>query len=154
MIPTKQNVSKRPSSVFWKRISIRQKQGHYRLPIAAAQWGRPSRSQLCRRQLDTLASLCEYVHQRYNPQPPRDSLVAHHNAARGKQGFNIAQALSTRRRERRMGRLKSSGSMQQFLSVHDAIYNHFNLQHHLVSCRNLHQTRARSFNEWFEIVAA
>ena len=33
----------------------------------------------------------------------------------------------TRRRERRMGRFKSPGSMQRFLSVHDAIYNHFNL---------------------------
>jgi putative transposase len=32
----------------------------------------------------------------------------------------------TRRRERRMGRFKSHGSMQRFLSVHDAIYNHFN----------------------------
>ena len=60
----------------------------------------------------------------------------------------------TRRRERRMGRFKSLGSMQQFLSVHDAIYNQFNLQRHLVSRRTLHQTRDRAFAEWFEIVAA
>ncbi len=60
----------------------------------------------------------------------------------------------TRRRERRMGRFKSPGSMQRFLSVHDAIYNHFNLQRHLVSRRTLRQTRARAFTEWFEIVAA
>jgi putative transposase len=60
----------------------------------------------------------------------------------------------TRRRERRMGRFKSPGSMQCFLSVHDAIYNQFNLQRHLISRRTLHQTRARAFAEWFEIVAA
>ena len=33
----------------------------------------------------------------------------------------------TRLRERRMGWFKSPGSMQRFLSVHDAIYNQFNL---------------------------
>ena len=60
----------------------------------------------------------------------------------------------TRRRERRMGRFKSPGSMQRFLSVHDAIYHHFNLQRHLISRQTLHHTRARSFAEWFEIVAA
>ena len=60
----------------------------------------------------------------------------------------------TRRRERRMGRFKSRGSMQRFLSVHDAIYNQFNLQRHLVSRRTLRQTRARAFAEWREIVAA
>lgn len=47
----------------------------------------------------------------------------------------------TRRREHRMGRFKSPGSMQRFLSVHDVIYNHFNLQRHLMSRRTLHQTR-------------
>jgi putative transposase len=60
----------------------------------------------------------------------------------------------TRRRERRMGRFKSPGSIQRFLSVHDAIYNHFNLQRHLISRPILHQTRARAFTEWCEIVAA
>jgi len=60
----------------------------------------------------------------------------------------------TRRRERRMGRFKSFGSMQRFLSVHDTIYNHFNLHRHLISRRTLHQTRAKAFTEWFEIAAA
>jgi len=61
---------------------------------------------------------------------------------------------SDRRRERRMGRFKPPGSMQRFLSVHDAIYNHFNLQRHLISRRTLHQTRTSAFAEWNEIVVA
>jgi putative transposase len=48
----------------------------------------------------------------------------------------------TRRRKRRF---KSPGSMQRFLSVHDAIYNHFNLQRHLISRQTLRQTRAKAF---------
>ncbi len=58
----------------------------------------------------------------------------------------------TRRRERRMGRFKSPGSMQRFLSVHDAIYNHFNLQRHLISRRILRQMRASAYVAWNEIV--
>jgi len=60
----------------------------------------------------------------------------------------------TRRRERRMGRYKSPGSMQRFLSVHDAIYNHFNLRRHLISRPNLRQTRAKAYVAWNEFVAA
>jgi len=60
----------------------------------------------------------------------------------------------TRRRERRMGRYKSPGSMQRFLTVHDAIYHVFNLQRHLISRRTLHQMRARARAKWREIVAA
>jgi putative transposase len=60
----------------------------------------------------------------------------------------------TRRRERRMGRFKSPGSMQRFLSIHDAIYNHFNVQRHLISRQTLRQTRAEVFAEWHQIVAA
>ncbi len=60
----------------------------------------------------------------------------------------------TRRRERRMGRFKSCGSMQRFLSVHDAIYNHFNIQRHLISRKTLHKARAQAYVEWRKIVAA
>ena len=60
----------------------------------------------------------------------------------------------TRRRERRMGRFKSLGSMQRFLSTHDAIYNHFNLQRHLISRPILRQMRASAAAEWDQIVAA
>jgi len=60
----------------------------------------------------------------------------------------------TRRRERRMGRFKLPGSMQRFLSVHDAIYDHFNVQRHLISRPVLRQMRARAAAEWHQIVAA
>jgi putative transposase len=60
----------------------------------------------------------------------------------------------TRRRERRLGRFKSPGSMSRFLSVHDAIYNQFNVQRHLISRRTPHQTRTTPLAEWHEIVAA
>ncbi len=59
----------------------------------------------------------------------------------------------TRRRERRMGRFRSPGSMQRFLSVHYAIYNQFTLQRHLISRPILRLMRANAFAEWREIVA-
>jgi putative transposase len=60
----------------------------------------------------------------------------------------------TRRRERRMGRFKSAGSMQRFLSVHDAVYNQFNFQRHLISRPVLRQMRASAYVAWNEIVTA
>ena len=60
----------------------------------------------------------------------------------------------TRRRERRMGRFKSPGSMQRFVSVHAAIYKQFNLQRHLISRRTLRQMRAKAMAGWHQIVAA
>jgi len=60
----------------------------------------------------------------------------------------------TRRRERRIGRFKSSGLMQRILSVHDAIYYHFNFQRHLISRKTLHQTRSTAYAEWGKTVAA
>ena len=60
----------------------------------------------------------------------------------------------TRRRERRMGRFKSPSPMQRFLPVHDAIYNHLNLQRHLISHPILRLMRARSAAEWHQIIAA
>ena len=41
--------------------------------------------------------------------------------------------LVIRRRERKQQRFKSQGSAQRFLSSHDAVYNCFNRQPHLIS---------------------
>jgi len=43
--------------------------------------------------------------------------------------------------------------MQQFLSTHDAIYYHFNVQRHLISRPALRKTRPSAAAEWRQIVA-
>ncbi len=45
-----------------------------------------------------------------------------------------------------MQRFKSAGSAQRFLSIHTAIYNHFNIQRHLVSRKTLRQFRSDASN--------
>jgi putative transposase len=59
-----------------------------------------------------------------------------------------------RRRERKMQRFKSARSAQRFLSVHAAVHNTFNLQHHLVSRSTLRIFRAEATSEWRNAVAA
>ena len=59
-----------------------------------------------------------------------------------------------RRRERKMQRFKSSGPAQMFLSFHAAVYNLFNVQRHLISCRNLRQFRNEAFNQWSAVTSA
>jgi len=53
-----------------------------------------------------------------------------------------------RRRERKMQRFKSTGSAQLFLSVHSSIYNHFNIQRHLISRNTLRQFCDAATTEW------
>lgn len=53
-----------------------------------------------------------------------------------------------RRRERKMQRFKSPCSAQRFLSAHAAVYNHFNLQRHLVSQKNLRLFRIAAMASW------
>ena len=56
--------------------------------------------------------------------------------------------LPIRQRERRMQRFKSPGSAQQFLSIHAAIYNTFNVQRHLISRKTLRQFRCEAMKIW------
>ena len=58
-----------------------------------------------------------------------------------------------RRRERASIGFKSPESAQRFLSTHAAVYNHFNLQRHLISRRTLHRLRTDAMTEWREVVA-
>ncbi len=60
----------------------------------------------------------------------------------------------TRRRERKMQRFKSAGSAQNFLSIHAAVYNTFNVQRHLTSAQTHRTLRAVAMSTWREAVAA
>ena len=60
----------------------------------------------------------------------------------------------TRRRERQRRGFRSLGSAQQFLATHAAVYNHFNVQRHLISRRTLRVFRAEAFAGWREIASA
>ena len=62
--------------------------------------------------------------------------------------------LPVRQRERRMKRFKSAKSAQRFLSTHSAIYNTFNIQHHLISRRTLRQFRNEAMSTWDVATAA
>jgi len=53
-----------------------------------------------------------------------------------------------RRRERKMQRFKSAGSAQRFLSIHAAVYNHFNIQRHLISRRAHRLFRIAAIASW------
>jgi transposase-like protein len=60
----------------------------------------------------------------------------------------------TRRRERQRRGFRSPGSAHRFLATHAAVYNHFNVQRHLISRSTLRELRSRSFAGWREIAAA
>ena len=60
----------------------------------------------------------------------------------------------TRQRERQRRRFRSPGSAQRFLATHAAVYNHHNVQRHLVSRRTMKTLRAEAFATWREVVAA
>ena len=53
-----------------------------------------------------------------------------------------------RRRERKMQRFKSPRSAQRFLSVHAAVYNHFNTQRHLISRSHHRLFRVAAMVSW------
>ena len=59
-----------------------------------------------------------------------------------------------RRRERKMRRFKSPGSVQCFLPVHSAVYDTFNIQRHLISRRTLRAFRAEAVAQWHAATSA
>jgi transposase-like protein len=59
-----------------------------------------------------------------------------------------------RRRERKMQGFKSPGSAQRFLVTHTAVYNHFNVQRHLISRETLKEFRDHAVNQWRDIAHA
>jgi hypothetical protein len=60
----------------------------------------------------------------------------------------------TRQRERQRRRFRSPGSAQRFLATHAAVYNHFNVQRHLISRDTLRKLRSQALGGWREIAAA
>jgi putative transposase len=59
-----------------------------------------------------------------------------------------------RRRERKMGRVKSCKSAQRFASFHAAVYNAFNVQRRLI-CQATHRRfRAEAYNAWRDATVA
>jgi transposase-like protein len=59
-----------------------------------------------------------------------------------------------RRRERKMQRFKSVGSVQRFVSVHSVAYNTFDVQRHLISRRTLRHFRDEAMAQWHAATVA
>jgi putative transposase len=59
----------------------------------------------------------------------------------------------TRVRERGMRRFKSVGQAQQFVTVHAAVQNLFNLGRHLVRAQHYRDLRVSAFDQWSRAVA-
>jgi putative transposase len=75
-------------------------------------------------------------------------LARRHGTGRWKNNRAENSHQPLRQRERRMKRFKSPGSAQRFLSIHAAVYNVFNVQRHLISCRTLRVFRAQAMLAW------
>ena len=75
-------------------------------------------------------------------------LAQHHE--RGKHKNNRAENSHqpVRRRERKMQRFESAGAAQRFLAVHAAVYNHFNIQRHLISRKYHRLFRMAAMEAW------
>jgi putative transposase len=81
-------------------------------------------------------------------------LSKHHDFGGRKNNRAENSHLPVRQRERRMQQFKSSGSEQQFLSTHAAVYNSFYTQRHLISRRTLRELRTAAMEEWSLVVSA
>jgi putative transposase len=78
------------------------------------------------------------------------------NHVQGKRANNRAENSHqpVRRREQRMQQFKSPASAQRFLAVCSAVYNHFNVQRHLISRSTLRKFRGEAFERWSCVTAA
>jgi putative transposase len=61
--------------------------------------------------------------------------------------------LPFRRRERAMLKFRRLETLRKFTSVHAQIYNHFNLERHLISRKNYKRRRLASMITWQELAA-
>ena len=59
----------------------------------------------------------------------------------------------TRRRERRMQRLKSARHAQRFLSAHSRIHNHVQLRRYRLTADQYRTARGHAFCTWREVVS-
>lgn len=62
--------------------------------------------------------------------------------------------LPFRRRERAMQRFKSMITLQKFTHIQGQIYNHFNIERHLISRQTYKQKRTTALHEWFNLTLA
>lgn len=49
---------------------------------------------------------------------------------------------------------KSPKSAQRFLSVHAAVYNHFNIQRHVLSRKTMKKHSVHTLNAWNDLATA
>lgn len=61
--------------------------------------------------------------------------------------------LPLRRRERAMLRFRRMKSLQKFASVHANVFNHFQLERHLVDRQTYKERRSAAFAEWQSLMA-
>ena len=81
-------------------------------------------------------------------------LSADHERGRWKNNRAENSHQPTRRRERQMQGFKSLGSAQRFLSMHAAVYNHFNSERHLISARSYRAARSEALLSWNDMTRA
>ncbi len=84
----------------------------------------------------------------YRAALPELGLSGRHETGERKNNRAENSHQSVRRRERKMQRFKSAGSAQRFLSVHATIYNHFNIQRHLISRKYHRLFRMAAMEAW------
>ena len=80
---------------------------------------------------------------------------AHRHVCQGRRVNNRAENSHQpfRRRERAMLRFRRMQTLQKFVAVHGAIYNHFNLERHLISRQTYKRNRSAAMAAWQLLMA-